>query len=61
MHEAEVGGALSQPFFVGDAGTVPDDAGVFDVEFFGEPIHAEEAEVRDVVDVGHDEEAGDVA
>lgn len=61
MHEAEVGGALAEPFFVGGAGAVPDDAGVFDVEFFGEAVNAEEPEVWDVVDIGHDEHSGDIA
>lgn len=60
MHEAEVRGALAQPVFIGDAGTVPDDTGVVDVEFLGEAVDAQEAEVRNVVDVGHDEETGDV-
>lgn len=41
MHEAEVRGALAQPVFVGDAGAVPDDAGVIDVELLGEPVDAQ--------------------
>jgi len=61
VHEAEVCGALAEPVFVGDAGAVPDDASVVDVEFFGEAVHAEQTEVGDVVDVGHYKEACDIA
>ncbi len=61
VHEAEVRGALAEPVFVGDTGAVPDDAGVVDIELLGEAVHAEQTQVWDVVDVGHDEEAGDIA
>ncbi len=31
VHEAEACGALAEPIFVGDAGAMPDDAGVVDI------------------------------
>jgi len=60
VHEAEAGGSLSKPVFVCNAGTVPDDAGMLDVEFFGEPVHAKESEMRDVVDVRHDQQSSNI-
>jgi len=61
VHEAKVRCTLAQPVFVGDASAVPDDAGVVNVELLGETVDAQEAEMRYIVDIGHDEQAGDVA
>ncbi|KAI6761542.1 hypothetical protein HG531_002095 [Fusarium graminearum] len=54
MDHAESCGSFAQPLFVSESCAVPYYAGMVDVEFFGQTIYAEQAEVRDVVDIGHD-------
>jgi hypothetical protein len=58
--EAKGAGTLFEPVFACGCGTLPDDGGVFNVEFTTETVDAEEAETWHVIDVGHDQHTGDV-